>query len=266
MAPTYYEILNLSPSTLSSAPDPATATAIVKRAYRLALLRHHPDKAKQQQQHHHHHHHLPSSPYHPQPGLVAKPTKEGTFTIDQIAAAYATLSGAAQRAAYDRSLAASTSTGGRSGDGDGAWSAGFQTGIEDVDLDDLACEDGAGERYGDEDRDGKRSGQEDGSGRGGGAAATATMTMTRWYRSCRCGNPRGYHFTEADLEEAADLGELMVGCADCSLWLRVHFAVLEDDDEGNHDSDGDNHGQEEEDGVGRDGWSATSADDGNNER
>ena len=26
-----------------------------------------------------------------------------------------------------------------------------------------------------------------------------------------------------------DLGELMVGCADCSLWLRVHFAVAEEE-------------------------------------
>ncbi len=50
-----------------------------------------------------------------------------------------------------------------------------------------------------------------------------------WSRSCRCGNPRGYLFGETDLEEAADYGELMVGCSDCSLWLRVHFAVVEDE-------------------------------------
>lgn len=42
--------------------------------------------------------------------------------------------------------------------------------------------------------------------------------------------PRGYVFGEGDLEEAADFGEVMVGCLDCSLWLRVHFAVMEEDD------------------------------------
>ena len=38
-------------------------------------------------------------------------------------------------------------------------------------------------------------------------------------------------FTEDDLLEAGDDGLLMVGCLDCSLWLRVHFAMIEDEDE-----------------------------------
>jgi DnaJ-class molecular chaperone len=68
----------------------------------------------------------------------------------------------------------------------------FQTGIEVVDLDDLPFDE----------------------------------THSRWYRSCRCGNESGYRFTEDDLLEAADDGELLVGCEDCSLWLSVQFAIL----------------------------------------
>lgn len=39
-------------------------------------------------------------------------------------------------------------------------------------------------------------------------------------------------FGEDDLEEAADYGEVMVGCLDCSLWLRVHFAVVDGEEDG----------------------------------
>jgi DnaJ-class molecular chaperone len=190
-APTYYEILNLSQATLST-QDEATAAALVKRAYRRALLNHHPDKTKHQHKQQQQRNINASTPL---------------FTVDQISAAYATLSRAAQRKAYDRTLqiqrAQAQQQQGSASSAGGATPSDFQTGIENVDLDDLASDDG-------------------GEGLNGG--------MTAWYRSCRCGNPRGYHFTEADLEDAADLGELMVGCADCSLWLRVHFAVVDDDD------------------------------------
>lgn len=182
--PTYYDILSLSSSTLSSSS--ADPTTLIKRAYRRALLSHHPDKSN--------------------PQSSNNTTAATRFTIDQISTAYATLSRPAQRTAYDRSLvlaqqtATTTATKGTQSN--------FQTGIETVDLDDLAYEDVEGEGEG----DGEES------------------TTTRWYRSCRCGNPRGYLFSEEDLEEAADLGELMVGCADCSLWLRVHFAVVDEDE------------------------------------
>ncbi|KAH8812591.1 diphthamide biosynthesis protein-like protein 4 [Xylogone sp. PMI_703] len=52
-----------------------------------------------------------------------------------------------------------------------------------------------------------------------------------WYRSCRCGDDRGYLITEQDLEEAAADGELDVGCNRCSLWLKVLFGVIEEDGE-----------------------------------
>jgi len=34
---------------------------------------------------------------------------------------------------------------------------------------------------------------------------------------------------ETDLEEAADDGELNVGCNGCSLWLKVLFGIIEED-------------------------------------
>lgn len=179
--PTYYEILQITPQHLDSHPDPAQA---LKRAYHRALLIHHPDKRKQP---------TPTSP----PPPSSSNTPSGSITIDLISLSYATLSSPALRSSYDNlllsqslSLTQSHST---------ANSARlFQTGIENVDLDDLSYDE-AGEE---------------------------------WYRECRCGNPRGYRFGEGDLEEVADYGEVMVGCADCSLWLRVHFAVVEDDGDG----------------------------------
>ncbi|RFU24429.1 hypothetical protein B7463_g11910, partial [Scytalidium lignicola] len=52
-----------------------------------------------------------------------------------------------------------------------------------------------------------------------------------WYRSCRCGDERGYLITEQDLEETAADGELNVGCNRCSLWLKVLFGVMEEEGE-----------------------------------
>lgn len=119
-------------------------------------------------------------------------------TIDQITRAYTTLSHPAERTAYDRHLALTRNPTAPSPSGGDST---FQTGIETVDLDDLD--------YTEDD-------------------ARAT---TRWHRGCRCGNEQGFSFGEDDLEEAGDLGELVVGCQDCSLWLRVCFAVVEDDDD-----------------------------------
>jgi len=49
-----------------------------------------------------------------------------------------------------------------------------------------------------------------------------------WYRSCRCGEERSYNVSEEELEASAEHGEIITGCQDCSLWLRVTFAVAED--------------------------------------
>jgi diphthamide biosynthesis protein 4 len=162
--PTYYEILNLSPLTTSQQPNPSQ---LIKRAYRRALLSHHPDKKFTAAT----------------PSTTASPT----FTIDQISTAYAILSNPTSRASYDKLLLTTAST-------TNPLPSQFQTGIETIDLDDLEYD----------------------------------ASKEEWYRPCRCGNTRGYRFGEADLEDSADLGELMVGCVDCSLWLRVQFAVVAD--------------------------------------
>jgi len=200
--PTYYEILNISPSTLlSSGEDPAT---LIKRAYRRALLRHHPDKKST---------------------TTVVNTTAG-ITVDQISLAYATLVSPAQRKAYDVSLLtarneansySSSNNNNNNNNSSAGEDSSFQTGIETIDLDDIKHD----------------------------------PTTDTWFRSCRCGNPRGYHFSEADLEEAADSGipELMVGCTDCSLWLRVHFAVVEDDDDGKNGNE-DGRGQVADDEAG----------------
>lgn len=163
---TYYQILNLSPSILSTQHDPSP---LIKRAYRRALLQNHPDKATASQD---------------------VKTQEGAYSIDQITQAFNVLSSPSERAAYDTALRLKSDS-----EGQGLGTK-FQTGVENVDLDDLEF---------DEDKE-------------------------CWYRSCRCGNERGYLFQEDDLEEVSDEGELMVGCLDCSLWLRVHFAAVEDEE------------------------------------
>ena len=49
-----------------------------------------------------------------------------------------------------------------------------------------------------------------------------------WYRSCRCGNEKGFLIREEELERDTEDGEVITGCRGCSLWLRVTFAVAED--------------------------------------
>lgn len=178
---THYEVLDLQPALLASAEAQDAAT-LIKRAYRRALLRNHPDKAGAAAASSH----SSSIPA----GSSAAAAGSRTYTVDQISTAYAVLSAPQKRSEYDAALRMSRLAGGGADDEDGK----FQTGIESVDLDDLEYDE----------------------------------AQERWYRSCRCGNDFGYSFQEGDLEEASDDGILMVGCQDCSLWLKVHFAVVEE--------------------------------------
>lgn len=114
-----------------------------------------------------------------------------TYTVDQITKAYSIISTPKLREGYDRELALQSQQTGEFGV---QQKNGFRTGVEIVDLDDL-------------DFDEKES---------------------LWFRSCRCGDDRGFLIREEDLEEAADDGELAVGCRGCSLWLRVLFGVVEE--------------------------------------
>lgn len=179
---THYEVLDLQPTLLSSA-EPQDAATLVKRAYRRALLRNHPDKAQSQ-----------GASSNGTSSADAKMSATALYTVDQISTAYAVLSAPQRRGEYDAALRTSRLAGSAGGGGDEEGK--FQTGIENVDLDDLDFDE----------------------------------REERWYRSCRCGNDRGYSFQEDDLVEASDDGILMVGCQDCSLWLKVHFAVVEDED------------------------------------
>jgi curved DNA-binding protein CbpA len=119
-------------------------------------------------------------------------SEASAYSIDQISEAFNVLSDARSRAKYDKEL--KLQNGGANAAGEKGRQA-FRTGVETVDLDDLDFDE----------------------------------AQEEWYRSCRCGDERGFLIKEADLEEAADDGELNVGCKGCSLWLKVLFEVVEED-------------------------------------
>ncbi|RYP21751.1 hypothetical protein DL767_009180 [Monosporascus sp. MG133] len=219
--PTLYEILSITPKHLEGQPASAQAKA-VKKAYHRALLRHHPDKAGGGGASNNNNNNSgaavakspPAGKSHPSPSSSAA----AMYTVDQIQEAYAVLSDGRRRAEYDRSLLLRSSSPSTSRTASGGGQAGksastatatatasFRTGVETVDLDALGFDE-----------------------RGGGV----------YYRACRCGNPRGYRFVDADLEAFEDDGVLMVECLDCSLWLRVLFAPAGDGDGDEENGDG----------------------------
>lgn len=184
---THYQVLDVSPSLLTSQEQHLQAQ-LLKRAYHRALLRHHPDKTSSS-----------SETSRSRGSGESRSISDGArstplFTVDQITGAYNALRDPSARREYDLQLKSSSTASGRKQD------EAFQTGVEVVDLDDLTCEQAIGE--------------------GG------EQTM-RWYRDCRCGNPRGFEFEESVLDEAIDAREFLVGCQDCSLWLKVQFDVEE---------------------------------------
>lgn len=180
----YYQILNL-PFTGSTTES---SKQQIKLAYHKALLKHHPDKAGAVAQ---------------EAGLLRTATNASSgnkdqrlYTIDEITTAYKTLSDSVLRAEYDRALRLDrVKAAEREKTGDV-----FHTGLEIVDLEDLACNEG-------DDR-------EDDS--------------VSWYRGCRCGDEQGFSVTEDDLEREAEHGEIVIGCRGCSLWLKILFAVEDD--------------------------------------
>jgi DnaJ-class molecular chaperone len=188
----YYEILNLPFTT----PPPALSKQQLKVAYHKALLKHHPDKATS----------IAATPAPTHDTKTAqRPSSDRSadaspiFTIDEITAAYKTLSDPALRAEYDRVLRLERVT---TGKGEKSAGAAFHTGLEVVDLEDLVCE-------------------ETGDGEG--------QALLCWYRGCRCGDERGFMVTEMDLEKEAEHGEVVIGCRGCSLWMKILFAMEEGD-------------------------------------
>ncbi|KAL8419841.1 hypothetical protein RB594_002847 [Gaeumannomyces avenae] len=195
-AATHYQVLGVSKQLLDDAKD---AQPLVRLAYRRALLRHHPDKAAAATAAAAASSSSPPPPPPPRrpqahvPGGPGPSPPPPAFTIDQIAAAAAVLADARRRGDYDAALRAHNHHHHHHQQGGaGGGQADFQTGIETLDLDDLGFDEARG----------------------------------IWFRGCRCGNERGFELAEDDLEPAADAGELVVGCRDCSLWLKVHFAVV----------------------------------------
>ncbi|KAI0176378.1 hypothetical protein GGR52DRAFT_540713 [Hypoxylon sp. FL1284] len=210
--PTLYDVLSLTPKHLEGEAS-ASQQKIVKQAYRRALLTHHPDKAASKDNE-------PASssssssppsqapsastptsspapkPKKPQRQQKQKKQPRILYTVDQIQHAYGVLSDRKQRAEYDRSLRAASSSSGHLATSSSS-SAFFHTGVETVDLDDVAFDERKGV----------------------------------YHRPCRCGNARGYAFTEDNLDEFEDDGVLMVECLDCSLWIRVLFAAAEEEED-----------------------------------
>ncbi|KAL1635194.1 Diphthamide biosynthesis protein 4 [Neofusicoccum ribis] len=121
-------------------------------------------------------------------------TTSSSYTVDDITTAYKTLLDPAARAAHDRALRLRGNS--RSGDADAEEE--WRLGLEAVDLDDLAFDEAAG---------------------------------GTWWRGCRCGEERGFVVDEEALERAGEVGEVLVGCVGCSLWIRVGFAVADEDGE-----------------------------------
>ena len=196
----HYTVLSL-PFTTSS----TISKQQLKLAYHRTLLRHHPDKtssAKDQ---------TVSTKQTPEHNGDDQPT----YSIDEITLAYKTLSDPSLRAEYDRSLRLDRlkivereKTG-----------AVFHTGLEVVDLEDLAFE----EKDNDE---------------------------CFWYGACRCGDEQGFTVTEEDLEREAEHGEILIGCRGCSLWMKILFAVEDGADDGgqgdDHDGDDEVKGETEQ--------------------
>ncbi|KUL83559.1 hypothetical protein ZTR_10564 [Talaromyces verruculosus] len=141
----------------------------------------------------------------PSPTPTPAPGGRGSnaYTIDDITNAYKVLSDPELRAEYDRDLILQrksfTKAAGKADD------VSFHTGLEIVDLEDMTEQD------------------------------DETAGSSSWYRGCRCGDEKGFIVTEDELEAEAQHGEILVGCRGCSLWIKVLFAVEDDqqEEEGN---------------------------------
>lgn len=180
-------------------PIPSLTPQQLKLAYHKALLKHHPDKATASSID------PTSSPSPSSPTNGTNPqsqSQQQTYTIDQITSAYKTLSNASLRKSYDLTLRQNRAEQ-KKGDA-------FHTGLEPIDLEDFECEECDDADAGD-----------------------------IWFRGCRCGDERGFIVTEEDLEKEIETGEVVVGCRGCSLWVKVLFAVDDDNQEEDSGFDGD---------------------------
>jgi diphthamide biosynthesis protein 4 len=194
----HYEVLGLPnpKDSLQNNSSKQLTDADIKRAYRAALLQHHPDKASSNALHDGESQVLENASHAKDLGSLVQPS------VDAIKHAYDVLSNFATRAQYDRELLFlrrrrrhdhHTTT-----EEDEGMTNPFRTGEEAVDLDDLKFDE-----------------------------------KGFWYRACRCGEEVSYVVREEMLEDEVKKGgrEIVVGCAGCSLWIRIGFGVEEHGEE-----------------------------------
>jgi diphthamide biosynthesis protein 4 len=149
-SPTHYEILGLS----YLQDEPSLSVQTLRGAYRRALLRWHPDKA---------HTLITNENLNSAKEIGGTSNRNATqeaYSIDQISKAYSVLSNVKERKAYDEEMKKETVfAAGTNGE-----NKKFKTGVEVVDLDDLAFDEGKG----------------------------------IWYRGCRCARVMGRSLSGAE--------------------------------------------------------------------
>ncbi|KAG9196317.1 hypothetical protein G6011_01438 [Alternaria panax] len=185
----YYHILQLPAPGWSSKQQ--TTPAQLRRAYKVALLAAHPDKAS----------------------AVAETAKtKSAYTVDDVKEAYTTLANGTTKTEYEnwflhhRESLASSKTADTHAHTNTQPSSDFVLGLELLDLGDFEVWE---PEHGDTSADRPLSEQ-----------------MT-WTRACRCGADKGFSILEEELEDAEARGEkeVLVGCVGCSLWVRVAFDI-----------------------------------------
>jgi diphthamide biosynthesis protein 4 len=183
----YYTILGLEAPSPGPPSDPSSTAQQVRRAYKLALLATHPDRAAAQ----------------------------GTYTVDDVKEAYAILSNPQSRAEYNewvlRHPGEMTEQGRRQGGTAPSLSSDFLLGLELLDLSDFDVLDPKFEFGGEGEGEGEGEGQ---------------MEWTRACR-CGAERGFRIAEEELVDAEAAGEKEVLVGCEGCSLWVRVGFEVEE---------------------------------------
>jgi DnaJ-class molecular chaperone len=202
----HYAVLNLAPPTRTGKGNTTATTEEIKHAYHKALLAYHPDKTQPQN----------PSDRTPLSQPAGQQNGRADITVDDIKSAYKVLVNERTRRDYDRKLLFAPS---RLDRDHGAITAGGErggVGAENIpspplygtfDLDDLQYRE----------RDAARGG-----GGGGGGL---------WSHACRCGAEVAYEVTEDQLERYSALGEVLVPCQGCSLWIKVLFEALDGDGE-----------------------------------
>jgi DnaJ-class molecular chaperone len=172
----HYAILGLSRSSQLS-------SVAIKNAYHQTLLTYHPDKANVKS-------YLTSQPS----GVDRSPSVP---SVDEIIAAYNTLSDPKLRSEYDSRQKVDALNNGRDKIG--------YSGVETFDLEDMNYE------------------------------IDESSAMGMWSKPCRCGHEEAFRLTEEELERfeqasspegtKSRTGEILLACRGCSLHIRVMFAI-----------------------------------------